>query len=566
MATILTTKICLRNDLAANWVSSNPLLLSGELGFERDTGLFKIGNGEVNWNDLPYAGGNTTENVTVSVDGLTISQNESGVIGLHNWGKEYYAWNEPTDNTQTGHYTLQVVDEEHPWIANLVPRAAIDINGNIVIAWYESIEERIAASIAALYTGVNNLNSVIGDSEDNAETDTIYGRIASKLDVAGGSLTGELILSDGTKAVSEKEVDAKIAALGSIGTLKREIVEVLPTIEQADVNTIYMVKRPELSTILTGDVYDEYIVVNGAWEQIGNTKVDLSNYVEKVVPTIQNVFAGLDAAGALLDTGIAIKDVEEHLENNVIHITKEERASWNNLYAITQPIKYEVTSSIPGMKVRYSDQEIRVMFPADTQWTSQQVGSTGNSNMHYFAFKAYAPSNAVSFKEDTAEIISDQTMHSFENNSFAGIDKYGRKYSIVWLAAANNNNGTWTYLGANSTKERYIGWHYSVEWYNADGQIIGSDLIRINLSNEDCHDIAEPYYMGKTINNIKLNGTLLETVNNTVEINTTTIIKESEEIAVNEDGSLSIKTISADKLTTEDSELILNGGSAIVKQ
>ena len=88
----------------------------------------------------------------------------------------------------------------------------------------------------------------------------------------------------------------------------------------ADVNTIYMVKRPELSTILTGDVYDEYIVVNGAWEQIGNTKVDLSNYVEKVVPTIQNVFAGLDAAGALLDTGIAIKDVEEHLENNVIHI------------------------------------------------------------------------------------------------------------------------------------------------------------------------------------------------------------------------------------------------------
>lgn len=567
MATILTTKICLRNDLAANWAQVNPLLLSGELGFERDTGLFKIGNGELNWNDLPYAGGNTTnENITVSVDGQTITKTEAGVIGLHNWGKEYYAWNEPADNTQTGHYTLQVVDNEHPWIANLVPRAAIDINSNIVIAWYESIEERIAASIAALHTSVNNLNSAIGNSEDNAETDTIYGRIASKLDVAGGTLTGELVLADGSKAISEKEVDTKIAALGSIGTLKREIVETLPPVEQADTNTIYMVKRAELSTLLTGDVYDEYIVIEGAWEQIGNTKVDLSNYVEKVVPTIQDVFAGLDAAGALLDTGIAIKDVEEHLENDIIHITKEERTSWNNLYAITQPIKYEVTSSMPGMKVRYSDQEIRVMFPADTQWTSQQVGSTGNSNMHYFAFKAYAPSNAVSFKEDTAEIIGDQTMHSFENNSFAGIDKYGRKYSIVWLAAASNNNGTWTYFGANSTKEHYMGWYYNVEWYNADGEIIGSDLIRINLSNEDCHDVAEPYYMGRTIKNIKLNGTLLDMVNNTVEINTTAIIKESDEITINEDGSLSIKSISADKLTTtDDTELILNGGSAAVK-
>lgn len=563
MATILTTKICLRNDLAANWAQINPLLLSGELGFERDTGLFKIGNGELNWNDLPYAGGNTTnENITVSVDGVTITKSEKGVIGLHNWGKEYYAWNEPTDNTQKGHYTLQVVDEEHPWIANLVPRAAIDINGNIVIAWYESIEERIAASIAALHTNVNNLTSTIGNSEDSAEVDTIYGRLAAKLNVTGGTLTGDLILADGSKAASEAVVDAKIAELSSVGTLKREIVEVLPPAEEADMNTIYMVRRADLSTTLTGDVYDEFVVIDGKWEQIGNTNVDLSNYVQKVIPAAENVFAGLAADGALVDTKVSIEAVEEHLKNTEIHIIEEERTSWNNLYAITQPIKYEVTSSMPGMKVRYSDQEIRVMFPADTQWTSQQVGPTGNSNMHYFAFKAYAPSNAVSFKEDTAEIINDQTMHSFENNDFAGIDKYGRKYSIIWLAAANNNNGTWTYFGANSTKEHYMGWYYNVEWYNANSEIIGSDLIRINLSNEDCHDVAEPYYMGKAVKNIKVNGTLLDMVDNTVEINTTSIIKESDEIAVAEDGTLTIKSISADKLSTDNTELILNGGSA----
>lgn len=55
MNNILKTKIVLRNDLAANWTSNNPILLSGELGIETDTSYFKIGDGGHNWNDLPYA-------------------------------------------------------------------------------------------------------------------------------------------------------------------------------------------------------------------------------------------------------------------------------------------------------------------------------------------------------------------------------------------------------------------------------------------------------------------------------------------------------------------------------
>ena len=55
MNNILKTRIVLRNDLAANWTSNNPILLSGELGIETDTGYFKIGDSGHNWNDLPYA-------------------------------------------------------------------------------------------------------------------------------------------------------------------------------------------------------------------------------------------------------------------------------------------------------------------------------------------------------------------------------------------------------------------------------------------------------------------------------------------------------------------------------
>ena len=50
-------KFQLRRDLAANWTTSNPLLQSGEPGFETNTNKLKIGDGTKRWVDLPYLTG-----------------------------------------------------------------------------------------------------------------------------------------------------------------------------------------------------------------------------------------------------------------------------------------------------------------------------------------------------------------------------------------------------------------------------------------------------------------------------------------------------------------------------
>jgi hypothetical protein len=47
--------IQLRSDTAANWTSTNPILAVGEMGFETDTNLFKIGDGSTLWTSLLYA-------------------------------------------------------------------------------------------------------------------------------------------------------------------------------------------------------------------------------------------------------------------------------------------------------------------------------------------------------------------------------------------------------------------------------------------------------------------------------------------------------------------------------
>jgi len=50
----MATRIQVRRDNAADWNSVNPTLAEGEIGYETDTGKFKIGNGSSLWSSLDY--------------------------------------------------------------------------------------------------------------------------------------------------------------------------------------------------------------------------------------------------------------------------------------------------------------------------------------------------------------------------------------------------------------------------------------------------------------------------------------------------------------------------------
>ena len=64
--------------------------------------------------------------------------------------------------------------------------------------------------------------------------------------------------------------------IGQITTISILVVQALP--QTGETNIIYLVPK---QTAGTQDVYDEYIYVNNAWEHIGDTEVDLSNYYTK---------------------------------------------------------------------------------------------------------------------------------------------------------------------------------------------------------------------------------------------------------------------------------------------
>lgn len=82
--------------------------------------------------------------------------------------------------------------------------------------------------------------------------------------------------------IQEKlEAGANITINGNVISatpgIKLTVVETLPT-EDIDTDTIYLVPTEDTET---DNIYDEYIYVNNAWEKIGTTEIDLTNYFTK---------------------------------------------------------------------------------------------------------------------------------------------------------------------------------------------------------------------------------------------------------------------------------------------
>ena len=271
-----------------------------------------------------------TNGTLTEVGAATLGDNktivlEEGTLALKNWGKEYYRWvdavgEEGKEGYVAGHHEKQVVDGTHPWIAGLEPKAVAGADGTFELAWYQpstTTVEGLNSTVSSIRTTVEGITAALGDAETDG---TIRGdiadlktEVAKKIDAAGGTMTGDLTLADGSKAASETVVDKKIAtAIGSAGHLKRLVVEQLPEVSAADVDTIYMVKD---TSVTTGDAYKEYMVIDGAFAQIGDTSVNLEPYattadVEAKVKVVQD-------------------DLNEHKADAVAHITADERNAWN---------------------------------------------------------------------------------------------------------------------------------------------------------------------------------------------------------------------------------------------
>lgn len=103
--------------------------------------------------------------------------------------------------------------------------------------------------------------------------DSVYEIDLAILEKTGQGGGGGAVIDDNTVSTGSTYSSSKIMEVVQGAGFDVQIVEELP--ESGYQHTIYFVPAEEAATL---DIYDEYLWVNSAWEKIGSTSIDLSNY------------------------------------------------------------------------------------------------------------------------------------------------------------------------------------------------------------------------------------------------------------------------------------------------
>lgn len=165
-----------RVDLTANWRNENPILLDKEIGYERETGQYKIGDGINTWNDLPYA--------SVGNKGATIEQLNSKVDKIQ--GKQLSTNDFTNDYKNKVNNLTSIVDTK----VDKVSGKGLSTNDftNEYKSTVDNIENSINTAVAALINSapetldtLEELANALGDDPNFATT--VLNQLSQKADI-----------------------------------------------------------------------------------------------------------------------------------------------------------------------------------------------------------------------------------------------------------------------------------------------------------------------------------------------------------------------------------------------
>nr|DAR02240.1 MAG TPA: hypothetical protein [Bacteriophage sp.] len=143
-----------------------------------------------------------------------------------------------------------------------------------------AVEAKAKANEAAIGVingaGVGSISKALSDAK--AYTDTAKTALQGEIDkkaTKATTLAGYGIADAYTKTQTDTAIQTAVAGAHH---LKRQIVTALPDVSEANEDTIYMVGTGEGSEASN---YKEYMLVNGKFELVGDSKVDLTDYATK---------------------------------------------------------------------------------------------------------------------------------------------------------------------------------------------------------------------------------------------------------------------------------------------
>lgn len=192
---------------------------------------------------------------------------------------------------------------------------------------HQELLNEISNVNTTLSTEISTVNTNLTTKITQVETTTIPNAIKA-------AIVDNLDTEDSNKALSATQGKILKTMISNLANLRIEVVSELP--ETGETNIIYLVKKSGTNP----DTHDEYVYVEGSWEKIGNTEIDLSNYytkdqvysksetynqnevnaliteIEGNIPTIPNVETSMSGSGNVI-TSIEVDATNKHKVNAV---------------------------------------------------------------------------------------------------------------------------------------------------------------------------------------------------------------------------------------------------------
>lgn len=211
----VSARLILRNNTAANLATNNPVLLSGEVGIEKDTRKFKFGDGTNAWNSLQYAS-TLPAVLSTSNPAITDSSYDVGQTWINTTTKKIYVLVDNTTNNAV--WRRVVTDDETTGMGDMLKSifATIDPNNGYVNK----------AKTADKLTTPRNINGVPFDGSAN---------ITVADSTKEPAITADVVTKfwSGTKTWRDLATDVRAALLTGLSTVTNTAIAATDSIVAA---------------------------------------------------------------------------------------------------------------------------------------------------------------------------------------------------------------------------------------------------------------------------------------------------------------------------------------------
>lgn len=189
----------------------------------------------------------------------------------------------------------------------------------------DSLNSDFNADLATINSSITNLS----DEIDNIVNVEIGDQLKS-------SIIDNLTSSDTEKALSARQGKVLKELIDNLANLQITVVDTLPTTGES--NIIYLVKKASTGT----DIHDEYVYVEGNWEKIGTTDVDLTNYytktqVDSIKDTLDNKISNNTLSITNITTNGSITPENLKIQKNGVDLLDPWNGSREGVANITVP-------------------------------------------------------------------------------------------------------------------------------------------------------------------------------------------------------------------------------------